>query len=229
MKKVVPWHNRFRRTLSVICAAIVLCFTAADRSEQTTASIPGKVSRYAQRLMQKYDADRDGQLQAEEWSRMRGNPARIDADRNGAISQDELAGHVAAFGRAHRIRPKRRPPPAVDLALLLAETIEIKSPDASDEDMPNGEEGATADRELTDQDRRELKYFRSVDRLPPGLPDWFIRRDADGDGQLTLAEFAPKAAKTQLDQFARHDLNRDGIITAKEYLRGTARGKKAAE
>ncbi len=163
---------------------------------------------------------------------MRGNPDRIDADRNGAISQDELAGHVTAFGRAHRIRPKRRRLPVVDLAALLAETIEIEPADeqqatASDENAHDGEEQATADPQLTDGDRRELKYFRSVDRLPPGLPDWFIRRDANGDGQLTLAEFAPKAAKTQLDQFARHDLNRDGLITAKEYLRSNARGKKA--
>jgi Ca2+-binding EF-hand superfamily protein len=73
---------------------------------------------------------------------------------------------------------------------------------------------------LSEDARRKLKYFVPRTHLPEGLPSWFVNRDADGDGQLTIAEFSPKATRTQLDQFTRYDANGDGLITSAEYLRG---------
>jgi hypothetical protein len=52
------------------------------------------------------------------------------------------------------------------------------------------------------------------------LPEWFLERDADGDGQLTLAEFAPQATAAQVAQFRQMDLNQDGVVTAVECVRG---------
>ena len=52
-----------------------------------------------------------------------------------------------------------------------------------------------------------------------GLPDWFLARDANGDGQLTVAEFAPNGAAQRLAEFQRLDRNGDGVLTPEECRR----------
>ncbi|NLS90744.1 MAG: hypothetical protein GXX96_00985 [Planctomycetaceae bacterium] len=49
-----------------------------------------------------------------------------------------------------------------------------------------------------------------------GLPEWFLARDANGDGQLTAAEYAPNSEKSALADFARYDRNNDGVLTPQE-------------
>ena len=48
------------------------------------------------------------------------------------------------------------------------------------------------------------------------LPDWFRTGDANGDGQLTVAEYTPDSEKARLAEFARYDRNNDGVLTAQE-------------
>jgi hypothetical protein len=57
--------------------------------------------------------------------------------------------------------------------------------------------------------------------LPAGLPDWFDRRDLNGDGQLVLPEFAVAGTPAERAQFQQFDRNRDGVLTAREYLHAT--------
>ena len=54
------------------------------------------------------------------------------------------------------------------------------------------------------------------------LPDWFRARDANGDGQLTVAEYTPNSEKARLAEFARYDANNDGVITAQECAKSTS-------
>jgi hypothetical protein len=63
------------------------------------------------------------------------------------------------------------------------------------------------------------KFTVPRSRLPKGLPSWFIIRDADGDAQLTLAEYAPDGSQLALHEFTRYDANGDGVVTAQECLR----------
>ena len=74
---------------------------------------------------------------------------------------------------------------------------------------------------------RETRFHLSPKRLPAGLPDWFRTRDLDGDGQLTLSEFAPHATAAQQQEFVRYDLNGDGVLTPQEYLKATRPAKSA--
>ena len=53
-------------------------------------------------------------------------------------------------------------------------------------------------------------------KFPPEVPDWFIRLDADGDGQVGLYEW--KTSGRPLAEFARMDRNDDGFLTAEEVL-----------
>ena len=49
------------------------------------------------------------------------------------------------------------------------------------------------------------------------------RKDADGDGQVQMSEFATEWTDVLLDEFAQLDLNNDGIIVSEECLRAISR------
>ncbi len=72
---------------------------------------------------------------------------------------------------------------------------------------------------LDEQALRQRQFVVRRSRLPEGLPIWFEPRDLDGDGQLTMAEFAPRMTHARMQQFNQNDLNGDGLITTAECLR----------
>ena len=67
--------------------------------------------------------------------------------------------------------------------------------------------------------RKPSRFLTARERLPKGLPDWFLEKDIDGDGQITMAEFTTNWTPDKVAEFARYDLNHDGIITAAECLK----------
>lgn len=74
-------------------------------------------------------------------------------------------------------------------------------------------------------DRAELAQWlheqvsNSGKGVPKGLPDWFARRDLNGDGQVKMAEFADEWTELKAGEFERFDLNGDGIIMPEECLK----------
>lgn len=67
----------------------------------------------------------------------------------------------------------------------------------------------------------EKTYYRPIAELK-GVPAWFISRDKDGDGQLSLLEFAPNLTSQGLALFGKLDLNGDGFITDEEVVQATS-------
>ena len=67
--------------------------------------------------------------------------------------------------------------------------------------------------------RKPGRFLTARERLPKGLPDWFLEKDVNGDGQVTMAEFTDNWTPDKVAEFARYDLNHDGIITAAECLK----------
>lgn len=68
--------------------------------------------------------------------------------------------------------------------------------------------------EEEDLDQRPMVY--RAGKLPKGLPDWFGPLDTDRDGQVALWEW--RAARKNIEDFARWDRNDDGFITAEEVV-----------
>jgi hypothetical protein len=211
---------------------------AADRQVEASGSVPGGVRRYAESWVARHDADGDGKLVATEWQSLGKLPGEADADRDAMLSVEELAHHIAKYG-AHR---KIRLMPAslgggVPLPSLLrpGETEAMGSSEAGGPDPAEAPDEAPAEEPTSAQNGadnaaaalRDRKYSVLPSRLPAGLPDWFRKGDRDGDGQLTLAEYAEVGSTSADKEFARYDRNQDGLITPREVLGPAAAPKPA--
>ncbi|MEE8451964.1 MAG: hypothetical protein V3R99_08615 [Thermoguttaceae bacterium] len=173
-------------------------------------------------MLKKYDKNGDGTLQPDEYASMRGTPGSADLDGNATITLEEFAQYVADFGAGRNLCLVV---PAMDLGKEVPPLLHPTTPPAIDDEqeLSSGSMGAGSRgvRSIPADLRRDRQFFVPRSRLPAGLPDWFLQRDTDGDGQLTIAEFAAEGSKTQFDQFALYDLNSDGVMTAAEYMRAT--------
>ena len=174
----------------------------AVAAPQTRSALP-KVQRYASELIQRYDADGDGALQPPEWRPMRGQPQQIDRNGDELITAAELSSHVMDYARDKRLAP---------LASRESRADTSTTPDAEESPTTLENQG-----ELL-QDRKP--YFVPARLLPQSLPNWYRARDADGDGQLSMEEFAPAGEAQAASQFERLDANGDGLLTPKEAVRG---------
>lgn len=68
--------------------------------------------------------------------------------------------------------------------------------------------------------RRSYRTSTPVERLPKGMPDWFLRNDLDSDGQISMAEYATSWNDQIAAEFLKIDANGDGIITPDEAQPG---------
>ena len=198
-----------------------------NRAEQQL-KVPAKIVRYSQRLIQKYDKNQNGSLEKNEWAKMHGNPHLADANGDSIITVEELIARVFSYGNSRGVR-------LVTAGIREADKIRgfVAVPTEA------GRNGAINDASIADNDdtdidsqaevkrRRWLKFYVPVAKLPPGVPAWFLGRDRDGDAQLTLSEYAPTASRSALEEFVRYDLNRDGILTGKEFVRAAQQNDKA--
>ncbi len=197
---------------------------SANGETEPSIPVPAKVDRYAKRVVRRYDTNGDGRLDATEWGKMGGNPASADTDRDGFLTETEYARYVTDYGQRRRIRllsslfhnlsesPRLLHPSTVSGA-IPTETAQEEFPRNSRLVTPLESPSAT---ESADPFAAQKRFH--VNRLPSGLPDWFAQRDANGDGQLTLAEFTPEQTPSAIEEFRRYDTDRDGLLTPKGLL-----------
>ena len=75
---------------------------------------------------------------------------------------------------------------------------------------------------LTDVDESTKREFTVSPAVVRGTPGWFLANDKDGDGQLTILEFAPGLSQKNLALFGKYDVDGDQIITAEEARKASA-------
>lgn len=73
----------------------------------------------------------------------------------------------------------------------------------------------------TSKKKTSYRFLTPHERLPKGLPDWFVKNDTNFDGQISLTEYASSLSTIKLQAFQRMDLNNDGFVVAQEYLSST--------
>ncbi|NQT37484.1 MAG: hypothetical protein HQ581_08350 [Planctomycetes bacterium] len=185
-----------------------------DRSEQYVTFLRG------------FDANRNGQIDAEEAEGKRGYVIRKMADRakiQFALPlsierfQAGLKKHYSADAAANS-KPGVSSAPSratagMDAPIRHPAKTMIRHP------APN----ASSDSAAAGQ-RKSYRFRSPTERLPDGLPNWFAQKDADSDGQVAMAEYASSWTDAKALEFTRVDLNNDGLITPKECLRAEELG-----
>jgi hypothetical protein len=206
---------------------------------QELAPAPAKIVRYATILIQRHDQNSDGILQREEWAKMSGTPQAIDLNGDGQITRDELIWYLNHYGQSRTIHrtftrdlsePYRFDP--ANLRFLRpfvqrASAPPISNNETNQELFGDAAEGILkANEQPIDDDvyqklleERQIPSARPYHVLPEslrGVPAWFILLDKNGDGQISLAEFAPTLAPRSVQLFKQLDKNNNGFIEPDE-------------
>lgn len=215
--------------LGITCLLLPVAFAQAP---------PAKVIRYAKAMIQRHDTNGDEILQQAEWENLAGTPQAIDLDGDQQITLDELVWYFTQYGRGSTIHrtvvadlsePWRFDPGRMTHfrpvwqradAVPAAATETQETPDDTMEEMMRTHE-EPIDEEVYQRllEERQIPASRPYHVLPSnlqGVPAWFIILDKDGDGQVSLAEFAPTLAPAARNLFKRLDKNGNGLIEPNE-------------
>jgi Ca2+-binding EF-hand superfamily protein len=163
-----------------------------------SSSDSNQFRRYAEGLLRQHDENRNGTLEKDELSRLKSEHRSADANNDGVITVDELAVKLQAF----------------------SSNSSSSGGDSSDRRSSWGSRGSSSP--STSTANKGYRLTSPLERLPKGLPDWFLRNDADSDGQVAMHEYSTSWSDTTAAEFQKYDLNGDGIITAQEVLGGQA-------
>jgi hypothetical protein len=145
---------------------------------------------------------------------------RWDQNGDGVIQPDEIDERRRQFMADRMGIDFSRPVPVEEIGRRIQER------------MREREEGRSRERERRNEQEEEVKedsyrvtgaerlknrmsYRSTVPALPDGLPSWWDR-DANQDGQVTLAEYIGNERGRTFDAFSDLDMNRDGVVTAQE-------------
>ena len=154
----------------------------------------------------RYDRNRSGVLEKDEWSQFRSDPSGYDTNRDGKITREELAKGMSSRYGGDRGGDRSR---------------------GGDNDS-RGSRGSESSRGgakiVVGGEKASYRTRTAIERLPDGLPDWFARYDTDGDGQVMMYEYSTSWDRQVVADFSQFDLNKDGIVTPIECLRATEAG-----
>lgn len=170
-------------------------------AEMMAVEVTPADQRESEERMRRYDRNRDGFLTKDELSsRFAGNPMDFDRNRDGKLSVSELAVRYARR-REGEEEAKRSKSTA---SRSRGREKKVEAPDVFD----------------------GRKSYRSTAgrSLPEGLPGEFTDKDGNGDGQVTMAEFAKEWNDDVVAEFFDSDFNGDGVITADEALKKVEKG-----
>jgi Ca2+-binding EF-hand superfamily protein len=173
--------------------------------------------RMLQMMFGRYDRNGNGVLDRDEWNAFPADPSRYDANQDGKISREEFAAAMAA-----RFGGRRGGGDGSDgeRGRWFARR-EGEEPAGGDPASAAAPEPAAASAA-----RKSYRIRTGAERLSDvsGLPEWFGRTDANGDGQVSMAEYSTSWNEQVAADFAQFDLNNDGIATPAECVKATEAG-----
>ncbi len=216
-----------------------------NKEPDLSPTAPLKLRKYADYLIKKYDKNEDGLLQENEWKPMPQAQA-VDLDGNFQLNSEELVFYLARFAKNRSllkpepllIQPNKVTVPSTE-GIKIHPLSGKPSPKSKGEikkqknglsDLTESEFKAMlvkpADSEIDSEAKLEI-LLEEMDESPQreytvsaaqmkGVPRWFILRDRDGDGQLSLREYSPSLSTGSIAFFGRLDTNGDGFITPDE-------------
>lgn len=174
-------------------------------AEMLSIAVSAEDEREAAERMRRYDSNRDGYLTAKETERFAGNPMDFDRNKDGKLSQQELA-----------VRYARRRVAEEEAKSTSRDTRRRNDREPTPEDAPDYFDG------------RKSYRVSSAEREVEGAPGWFTDKDTSGDGQVEMAEYTDEWTDGLIQEFFRWDTNSDGAITAAEVRYGVENGASSS-
>ncbi len=187
----------------------------------------------AEERIRRYDRNNDGILSKEEieGNRWSDDPLQYDRNGDGKISKSEMAVRYAKRRMDEKAAPANTQPGSNGSrggfmwggmqgatgasgagGWSRPETANVRKEKAEEKDR------------FGDAKSYRMKTIKEKTTGTKGLPDWFARSDADGDGQVLVSEYSSSLTADSLAEFQKFDLNNDFIITAKECLAAVKNG-----
>ena len=164
-------------------------------SSSSNSGSDDRMKRWAESIIKQHDKNRNGKLEKDEWGGLRGDPKETDRNHDGVITLDEMTERLNAYRRGRsRGEPSSRSSPRKSRS------------SSSDSDDSDG--------------RKFYRSLTATERLPEDIPSWFVQKDANGDGQVAMAEYSSRWTVSLAKRFTAIDRNGDGVITPKESLEG---------
>ncbi len=159
-------------------------------------------------ILRRYDTNRNGVLEKSEWGSFRTDPSAADTNRDNKITKEELSKWMAdrMSGRSRGDRDRGR---------------------SGSGQSGSGSDSGGSDLVFTNSTRRSYRRAAPTDAVPGDLPAWFGRQDANGDGQVSMAEYSRSWSKAVASEFATFDRNGDGVITVAECQAAVENGAVA--
>lgn len=158
-----------------------------------------KVKKYAEGLLRQHDKNKDNMLQRDEWKEMKTEHQGADSNGDGTITLDELSTRISAYSSG-------------------GASSSPLSPGSGGSSYGGGKSYRGSSDKTASTTKKSYRFLTPTERLPKGMPDWFLKNDADGDGQIMMAEYSTSWTTATAADFAKYDLDGDGIITPNECL-----------
>ncbi|MEX2091623.1 MAG: hypothetical protein WD971_03050 [Pirellulales bacterium] len=155
-----------------------------------TVSESERIRKFATDTIKKHDKDGNGILEGDELKDL-GASSRAETSGDGKITHNEL---VAFY--TPKTASTNTPQPVVQ------PKVEAKGPSES-----------AAQRKIVNTTRKSYRFKSSKERLKP----WrFASKDTNGDGQVSMSEYARSWTDRTAAEFQGYDKDNDGLITAAE-------------
>lgn len=220
-------------------------FGSSGNSGEPTVTVIDRDIKEAEDRLNRYDGNRDGKLSRDELSsgRWSDDPMQYDRNGDGNLTKEELAVRYAKRRIAEEQQQQGSQGPGSggggdfrgrSMMFMGGGGFSGGPPGGgfegggySRDGRGGGERGAEATGNPEEKPRakslRQLTTKEKIDKLA-GKPDWFTRDDKDGDGQVSLNEFASNFDDKVIAEFQQFDLNTDGFITTVELLKAVNNG-----
>jgi hypothetical protein len=167
---------------------------SSGSSDSDRQRMEERIRGYAEYTMRRYDENRNGVLDKDEWGEMRMDPSPADSNRDGKITSEEL------------------------IKWFVERTRERFGGSGSSRSGGSGESDSTNGNGL--KSYRFRTALERLEQLGEPLPPWFAEKDSNEDGQVAMAEFYSDWTDSRVREFRSWDLNDDGLITPVECLNG---------
>lgn len=166
-----------------------------------TLSDDAKFAKFATDMIKTNDKNGDGILEGDELAKL-GQSKRADVNGDGKIIQPELVAYY---------RGLTQPPSTTTAAATTSVSPSKPALPPSDQSKADAKNGNA--RKIVNSKRKSYRFKTTKERLPT----WqFASKDANGDGQVSMREYARVWTERSAAAFQRYDRDNDGMITAKE-------------